>query len=749
MGKMRISVLAKELGVKSTDLIKKCQEKGLANINHHANTLDDEQVKMLRQAFKEISSPTKTIDLTVEKKPRVSAPDWQETDEVIIKKEDKSKKIVLKEKKELKLLPPKRFIKIKKTDIRYKPERRHSFVKERFKGERGTISDYRLEVSEQKDYRQKKQEVAVKEQKIQLELPVTVKDLSNKLGVKANIIISKLLMDHNIRATINQNLDKDIVELISLDLGYEVEIKASRSLENEIIQQKLQERPEDLVPRTPIVAFLGHVDHGKTSLLDSIRQTNVAVGEAGGITQHIGAYHVEAHGKRIIFLDTPGHEAFTALRARGANATDVVVLVVAADDGVMPQTEEALNHAKAANVPVLVAVNKVDKPGANVLKVKQQLANLGLVSEEWEGKTQFVETSAVTKKGLDELIERLLLEAEILDLKYNPKNPASGIVLEAQIHGGRGIMATVLVRDGILKLGDIILCGRTIGKVRAMYTDRGSAIKKGGPETPIVVSDWTDIPEAGDHFYVVEDIAKAREIASERQKKYRETGLVGRSHVTLDTLYAKIEEGNIKEIKVILKADFKGSVEVLKKTTEELSIGKIKVKILHGGVGNISESDILLADASDAIVIGFCVIPDEKAKMLADEKGVEIRLYNVIYNIIKDMKAAMEGMLEPEMHEQVIGQVEVRRVFKISRFGNVAGCYVKSGKITRNSLVRVRRNGTVLYNGKLDSLKIEKDNVKEVKAGLECGIKMSNFDDVEIGDILEAYEIQKIARSLV
>jgi len=454
------------------------------------------------------------------------------------------------------------------------------------------------------------------------------------------------------------------------------------------------------------------------------------------------------NGKHVVFLDTPGHEAFTAMRARGANITDVVVLVVAADDGVMPQTEEALNHAKAANVPIVVALNKIDKPGANPLRVKQQLASLDLSPEDWGGKTQFVETSATTKKGIDTLLERLLLEAEILELKANPKNPARGVVLEARLSEGRGVVANVLIQDGTLHQGDVILCGKTFGRARLITSDRGVELKEAGPTTPVSVSDFSEVPEAGDKFYVVSDIQKAREIALERQKKDRETSLSKYQHVTLESLYSKIAEGKVKEIKVILKADYKGSVEVLKKALEELSTAEIKVKILHCGVGGITESDVLLADASDAIVIGFYVTTEDKARILAEEKGVDVRLYKIIYDATNEIKAAMEGMLEPESKEVVLGQIEIRQVYNISKFGNVAGCYVKTGKITRNSSIRLIRDSIIIYDGKLESLKIVKDDVREVRAGFECGLKIANYDDIKVGDFVEAYEVQKIARTL-
>lgn len=845
MGKMRISVLAKELGIKSNCLIEQCLKEGFSEIHHHANTLDDEQVKLLKSFFvKNEDKPDASVDKVVKKEvnPEVSTspaatvpaqvttvPARATTVPVstassspvvapakkFVKNESTSKPYVSKDNKNIdnrnkpnvqnrqnkqnrqnapnrhnlqnklnipnkhnpqsnlnipgkqnpltkpnvagvqdknksNIIPAtKRFVKIQqKGATRFGGDERFGSGKDKSKKGKGFEAYRKSQIPGGYETGLAGSDIIEKEKLIQVELPVSVKELCVKFGIKANDIIAKLLIEHNIRSTVNQNLDKEVVELLGIDYGYEIEIKEPVEEKDEFDFKKIEGNPEDFVSRTPIVAFLGHVDHGKTSLLDSIRLSSVATGEAGGITQHMGAYHVEANDKRVIFLDTPGHEAFTAMRARGANITDVVVLVVAADDGVMPQTEEALNHAKAAEVPILVAINKVDKPGANVLKVKQQLATLELSPEEWGGKTQVVETSAVTKQGLSELIEKILLEAEILDLKYNPKNKARGVVLEAQIHAGKGVVANVIVRDGVLKQGDIVFCGHTYGRVRAMLTDRGVATKKAGSETPLMISDFSEVPNAGDHFYVVDSITKAKEFADQRLHKNREFDMIGRSHVTLDNLFTKIEEGNIKEIRVILKADFKGSVEVLKKTVEGLSIGEVKIRALHVGVGNITESDVLLGDASDAIIIGFCVSPDDKSKILADEKGVDVRLYKVIYDVTKDIKAAMEGMLEPEKRDHVTGHVEIQRIFKISRYGNIAGCLVKNGKISRNSLVRLIRDEVVLHTGKLESLRIGKDDTKEVKSGHECGLNIDGFDSIQVGDIVEAYEILSIARKL-
>ncbi|GJQ22486.1 translation initiation factor IF-2 [Candidatus Brocadia sapporoensis] len=740
MGKIRISLLAKELGVKSNLLIDRCHEKGLTHITHHANTLIPEQAEMIRQLFKPSAKEV------------VSAKEASKVKEPIVLHETEHKKddkTVLQTGSGIKVVQPTKIVRIPKSPpqpqriVKVPPTK--TFWKKRPQAVApAKRRDHTAEVIEIK-----KPAVKEKETKIVMEPPITVKDLSSKLGIRANEIITKLLLEHNVRSTINQILTEEIVQLLGIEYGVEIEIKKKEiAAERDFIAEQVSTRIEDLVYRAPIVTFLGHVDHGKTSLLDSIRQTDVAADEVGGITQHIGAYKVEMNGKHVVFLDTPGHEAFTAMRARGANITDVVVLVVAADDGVMPQTEEALNHAKAANVPIVVALNKIDKPSANPLRVKQQLANLELIPEEWGGKTQFVETSAVTKKGITALLERLLLESEILELKANPRNPARGVVLEAHLSEGRGVVANVLIQDGSLRQGDIVLCGKTYGRARLITNDRGIEVQEAGPSTPVSVSDFSEVPEAGDKFYVVGDIQKAREIALERQKKERETSLAKYQHVTLDSLYSKIAEGKVKEIKVILKADYKGSVEVLKKALEELSTSEIKVKILHCGVGGITESDVLLADASDAIVIGFYVTTEDKARILAEDKGVDIRLYKIIYDATNEIKAAMEGMLEPESKEVVLGQVEIRHVYRISKFGNVAGCYVKTGKITRNSSVRLIRDNIIIYDGKLESLKIVKDDVKEVRAGFECGLIVANYNDIKTGDIVEAYEVQKVARFL-
>ena len=732
---VRINQLAKDLGFKNSFLIEKCQEYGFVNIKHHANALTDEQVDLLRGklvkgAEQNVAIKEKPVTL---KAKNVSAEKKDESAAKTVPKETEStvrRRIPLWKQKAREELIKGRWKEVTKVSQQKRPRRFEKRTKE-------VVSKEQVSVQPKE-----------KEEKVTIELPATVKDVSAALGVKAGDIISKLLIGHNIFATINQALDGELIEMIGIEYGVEIELKQAKEDEEEFSLEEMADREEDLKPRAPIVTFLGHVDHGKTSLLDSIRRTDIASLESGGITQHIGAYRVETNGKSVVFLDTPGHEAFTAMRARGANATDLVVLVVAADDGVMPQTEEAINHARAANVPIVVAINKVDKPEANVLKVKQQLATLDLNPEDWGGKIQMIETSVVTKIGLDALLDGLLLEAEVLELKAVFKKPARGIVLEAHVHEGRGVIANLLVREGTLRHGDIVLCGQAFGRVRAIYNDHGKVIKEAVSSTPVAISGLSTCPEAGDKFYVIKDIQKARDIASKRERKMREVSLSGRQHVTLDNLYKKIEEGQIKEINVIIKADFKGSVEVLKKSLEKISTKEVRTKILHSGVGGITETDILLADASDAVVIGFHVVPEDKARTLAEQCGVDVRLYKVIYDATNDIKDALEGMLEPDKIEQILGSVEVRKVFKVSKIGNIAGCYVKSGKILRNSLVRLIRDSVVLYDGKISTLRIVKDDAKEVGAGHECGIKIAGFDDIKVEDIIESYEIQQVARTL-
>ncbi|NLL56976.1 MAG: translation initiation factor IF-2, partial [Firmicutes bacterium] len=571
---------------------------------------------------------------------------------------------------------------------------------------------------------------------------VTVGELAARLNVMASEILAKLL-DLGIIYNINQPLTEDLLELLSEEYGIKFKLKTDPD-EEELVNMMEQVTDEQKKPRPPVVTVLGHVDHGKTSLLDAIRETNIIASEAGGITQHIGAYTVEINGKRVVFLDTPGHEAFTAMRARGAQITDIAVLVVAADDGVMPQTVEAINHAKAAGVPVIVALNKIDKPSANPERVKKQLADIGLLPEEWGGDTIFVNVSALKRQGLEELLEMILLVAEMAELKASYSRKAKGIVIEAKLDRGRGPVATILVQDGVLSIGDPVICGNIYGKVRAMIDDKGSRIKKAYPSTPVEVLGLTEVPQAGDSFLVVTDEKLARQIAQKRGEKLREATLRKEQRISLDDFFNRIADNEI-DLNIIIKADVQGSAEALHESLMKIENEKVKIKIIHKGVGAITESDVMLASASDAVILGYNIRPEANARKLAEREQVDIRLYRVIYEIIDDVKSAIHGLLEPEYEEIVLGQAEIRQIFKVSKIGTVAGSYVLEGKISRNANMRVIRDGIVIHEGRIESLKRFKDDAKEVNTGFECGILLENFNDLKEGDILEAYEKRKVS----
>jgi translation initiation factor IF-2 len=572
---------------------------------------------------------------------------------------------------------------------------------------------------------------------------ITVKELAEKLEVRAKEVI-KVLLDRGMLTTINQTLDTQLASDIAQVFNATANVI---SFEEETVHEVVEERVKgERQARAPVVTVMGHVDHGKTSLLDAIRETSVAISEAGGITQHIGAYQVETNGRKIVFIDTPGHEAFTRMRARGAKVTDLVVLVVAADDGVMPQTLEAIDHARAAQVPLLVAINKVDKPGALPDRVKKQLADRGLNPEAWGGDTVMVEVSAKQKTNLNLLLEMILLVADLQDLRAHPDLPATGAVLEAKLDRGRGPVATVLVQDGTLRLGDPFIVGPIFGKVRALIDDRGHALEAAGPSTPVEVLGLSALPEAGDQFQVVADETKAKQVASFREQKLRAAALgAGGPRLTLDQLHEQLTAGGVKELPLVLKADVQGSAEALSEQLEKVSTEKVKVRILHSGVGAVSETDVLLAAASNAVIIAFNVHPDRKSAELAQQEGVDVRRYNVIYEVLDEIRRAAAGLLEPTLKETVLGRAEVRETFRIRGVGMVAGCYVTDGKVQRDAEVRVLRDGVVVYKSKVGSLRRFKDDVKEVAAGYECGITVANFADVKVGDILEIFAVEKIA----
>jgi translation initiation factor IF-2 len=579
---------------------------------------------------------------------------------------------------------------------------------------------------------------------VQITEGITIRELAEKLDVRAKELL-KVLLDKGIFASINQALDVPTATQLAESFAGVVTVVSFE--EEMVLEVAKEETKENLKPRPPVVTVMGHVDHGKTSLLDAIREADVAAGEAGGITQHIGAYKVQVNDRSVVFVDTPGHEAFTRMRARGAKVTDIVVLVVAADDGVMPQTKEAIDHAKAANVPIVVAVNKIDKPEAQPERVKRQLTDLGLMPSEWGGDTEFVEVSAKQKKGIEKLLEILLLVADLRELKANPDAPASGTVLESRVDKGRGPVATILVQNGTLRSGDFFICGAVFGKVRAMFDDRGRPAKEAPPSTPIEVLGLQGVPEAGDHFQVTDE-AKARHIVDYRQSKQRDAALLARStgaRITLDQLHEQLKAGEVKELPIVIKADVQGSVEVLSEMLPKLSTDQVKLKIIGSGVGAVSENDVLLASASGAIIIAFGVRPERKAADLAQQEKVDIRTHNIIYEVSDEIKKAMEGLLEPVFQETYLGRAEVRNTFRVKGSGTVAGCYVVDGILKRDAQVRVVRDGAVIYTSKLSSLKRFKDDASEVRTGFECGAGIANFNDVKVGDVLECFTVQKLS----
>lgn len=574
---------------------------------------------------------------------------------------------------------------------------------------------------------------------------ITANELADLLDVSVNDIIS-VCMSIGLMITINQRLDAGTIELVSEEFGKEVRFVDAEEIDADL---SIEADPEDsLKDRAPIITVMGHVDHGKTSLLDYIRKERVAAGEAGGITQHVGAYEVLHNGKKITFLDTPGHEAFTAMRSRGAQATDIVILVVAADDAVMPQTIEAINHAKAAGVPIVVAINKIDKQGTNPDKIKQQLSEQGVIVEDWGGTVQYALVSAHTGQGIEDLLEKVLIEAELLELKANPDRRADGVVLESRLDKGKGIVANVLIQGGTLKVGDPFVAGSSFGRVRAMENDRGKRVKEAGPSVPIQLTGFDDIPQAGDKIIVAVDEKTAKEVANQRKQIRRQQAMRSTKHMTLDDISRRLALGEVSELNIIIKADVDGSIEALSGSLQKLGTEEVSVNIIHTGAGAISESDVLLASASDAIIIGFQVRPTVQARKLAESEEIDIRLFSVIYDAVDEVKDALEGLLSPEIKEQIVGVVEVREIFKVSKVGTIAGCYVTEGKIERNNPIRIIRDGVVVYNGEIEALKRFKDDVREVLSGYECGISIKNYNDIKVGDLFESYKLTEQKRTL-
>ncbi|RKD75336.1 translation initiation factor 2 (bIF-2) [Sinobaca qinghaiensis] len=700
MSKMRVYEYAKQVDKSSKDIVQALKSKGV-EVSNHMSIISDEDIK-------KIQAPAK---------PAAEAP-----------KASTNKKTENEGKKNTNM---------NNTKNNSKPNNRGSQSNPRGRGKRRGSSRQQSKSPHQ---------ILALPKKITFIESLTVGELAEKLHRDSSEVIKKL-MKLGVMATKNESLDKETIELITADYGVEVEEEEVIDKLDIDIYTDENDSEENRTERPPVVTIMGHVDHGKTTLLDSIRHTKVTAGEAGGITQHIGAYQIEENNKKITFLDTPGHAAFTTMRARGAQVTDITILVVAADDGVMPQTKEAIAHAKAAEVPIIVAVNKMDKEGANPDRVMQELTEFELVPEAWGGETIFVNVSAIKGEGIDELVEMILLVSEVEEYKANPDKRATGTVIEAELDKGKGPVATLLVQDGTMHVGDPIVVGNTFGRIRAMVNDLGRRVKSAAPSTPVEITGLSDVPQAGDQFVVFEDEKKARSVGEQRAARAKDEERNLTNRVSIDDLFSQIQDGNMKEINVIVKADVQGSVEAVKGSLEKIDVEGVKINIIHAGAGAIAESDVILASASNAIIIGFNVRPDVNAKRTADVEKVDIRQHRVIYDAIEEIEAAMKGMLDPIFEEKVIGQVEIRQLFKVSKIGTIAGSYVTEGKITRDSTVRLIRDGIVIYEGAINALKRFKDDVKEVSAGYECGVTLTKFNDLREGDVIEAYVMEEIKRT--
>ena len=760
MLKIRIYELAKKLGVPTKTVLSELSKLGVEG-KIHSSSIDPDLARKLEDILLKMKGLSPEQEKVTEKSVKPSAeqaPEAQRESELPPEEKKPETAEVKKpgrpeEEDELRI--PERFrkeIEVEKIEkFKVKPGMQRAFQTirkiepKKWQDQRTIKKGGRLRPFSIEDRKSQVQLVAPRKKNLKLQEGSTVKEFAELISVKMSDVIKKF-MELGYMPTINQPVDSEAALLIAESFGVKLELAA---IEEDTVDEEALEDLSTLLPRPPVVTIMGHVDHGKTSLLDAIRETKVTETEAGGITQHIGAYKVNLAGKEIVFLDTPGHEAFTSMRARGAKVTDIVVLVVAADDGVMPQTIEAINHAKAANVPIVVAINKIDKPEANPSKVKNELSEQGIISEEWGGQNIFVEVSAKKRIGIEKVLEMILLQAEVMELKANPDKPARGTIIEAKLDKGRGPVATVLVQSGTLSISDAFLAGIHAGKVRALIDDSGRRITEAGPSTPVEVIGFSDVPSSGDIFSVVEDEKRARQVALARQQKQKLAEIARTRKLTLDEIYAKIKEGEIRELFIIIKGDVQGSVEAMKDALENITHPQVKVKVIHSSVGGINESDVMLATASSAIIIGFNVRPELKASQVAEKEGVDIRLYNVIYEAIEEVRKALEGLLEPTLKEKILGRAEVRQVFPISRIGTVAGCYVLDGFMSRASDgLRVIRDNIVAYEGKISSLKRFKEDVKEVQTGYECGIMIENFNDLKVGDIIENYIIEKIAAKL-
>jgi translation initiation factor IF-2 len=768
MSKIRIYELSKKIGVANKVVLGELSKLGMEG-KIHSSSIETEIAQkiediLLKKAAEPLKGTTFEKGLIAEEpaKPLVEeAPEKQaeptepleREPETLFEIEKQKTPVVLEEEEELKI--PDRFRKEIETEkiekFKAKPGMQKAFQAvrkiepKRWHEQKPFKKAGRARTFHKEERKPSAQPVMVRKKTLKLPEGATVKEFAELISIKLADVIKKF-MELGYMPTINQPVDPDAALLVADSFGIKLELYP---VEEDTVVEKVPEDISKLVLRPPVITIMGHVDHGKTSLLDAVRETKVTESEAGGITQHIGAYKVNLKGKDIVFLDTPGHEAFTSMRARGAKVTDIVVLVVAADDGVMPQTVEAINHAKAANVPIILALNKIDKPEANPSKVRNELAEYSIIPEEWGGKNIFVEVSAKKRIGIEHMLEMILLQAEVMELKANPDKKARGTIIEARLDRGRGPVATVLVQSGTLNVGDAFIAGIHAGKVRALIDDTGKRITKAGPSTPVEVIGFQAVPSAGDIFTVVEDEKRARQVALARQQKQKIAEMAKTKKLTLDELYAKIKEGEIKELNIIIRGDVQGSAEAIKDALESITHPEVKVNVIHSSVGGIKESDVMLASASNAIIIGFNVRPEPNVSQIAEKEGVDIRLYTVIYEAIEHVKKALEGLLEPTLKENIVGRAEIREIFPISRVGTVAGCYVLDGSVIRSSDgIRVIRDSIVIYDGKIASLKRFKEDAREVQAGYECGIMVENFNDVKVGDILENYVIERVAAKL-
>ncbi len=760
--KIRVHEVAKDLKLKSTELLDMFTQHGITLKNHMA-TLDEKQLSLIFEVYTQKTAlPEGEVDMSIfgdlvkkeEAAPKEAAPEQKLEKAVEDSKQTEKPAVDLNtpiERKMRHVDTRQTVVDLEKMDttriedelvpknIKVEQTTKKQKIKKQSQRQRDGRNSFKKQQEQQKRERPKPQPITVS-----IPDEISVGELASRMKKSATEIIKKLMI-LGVMASVSQLIDFDTASLVAEELGAKVEREIILSDEDILLKEfEVEDKEEDLAPRSPVVVVMGHVDHGKTSLLDAIRETHVVEGEAGGITQHIGAYRVDIGGREITFLDTPGHEAFTAMRARGAQVTDIAILVVAADDGIMPQTVEAINHAKAAEVSIIVAINKIDKEGANPDRIRQEMTEYGIVPEEWGGDTIFVEVSAKQRQNIDGLLEMVLLTADVKELKANPNRHAQGTVIEARLDRSRGPIASVLVQNGTLKVGDIIVAGMTTGKVRAMMDDRGNSVTEAGPSMPVEILGLSETPDGGDVFYVVEDERRAKSVVESRKFNAKEEHFNARKVVSLDNLFDQIHEGEIKELKVIIKADVQGSVEAVRQSLEKLSNEEVRVHVIHGGVGAVNESDVMLASASNAIIVGFNVRPDTVARGAYERGDVDIRLYRVIYDAIEEIEAAMKGMLDPKFKEAILGHAEIRQTFKVTGVGTIGGGYVLDGKIARNAQVRVVRDGVVFHEGVLNSLKRFKDDAKEVTSGYECGIGIEKFNDIKEGDVIECFIMEEI-----